>query len=84
MRILIVNDHHLPTPYFASLVGVQAAIFHIRLSEQTFISIFKELEKYEDCQGCTYAFPKSSVLRTQVRRHVYFHYHMRASFAWLF
>lgn len=53
MRILIVNDY-LPTPYFAPLVGLQAAIFHIRLSEQTFISIFKELEKYEDSQGCRY------------------------------
>jgi len=52
MRILtgIVNDH-LPTPYFASLVGLQAAIFHIRLLEQGFISIFKKLEKYEDIRG---------------------------------
>lgn len=52
MRIQIVNDHRLPTPYFASLVGLQAAIFHIWPSEQTFISIFKELKKYEDSRGC--------------------------------
>lgn len=52
MRIQIVNDHRLPTPYFASLVGLQAAIFHIWPSEQTFISIFKELKKYEDSREC--------------------------------
>jgi len=66
MRILtgIVNDHNLPTPYFASLVGLQAAIFHIRLLEQGFISIFKKLEKYEDIRGWREAFLNSLVPRT--------------------